>query len=110
MVGETDHASHTEIRIRPDDLEFDDNLVLDQQFGGEFANDHAVVKDNASPLPNRAEPALSHLVAKGIFGTFSTIPRPSALAPLKALPMRPFGHRRQQPRIPFISTYPANPP
>jgi hypothetical protein len=53
---------------RADHLGFDDNLVLDQEVGSEFVNDHAVVKDADSPLLDRAEPAPSHFVGQGIFG------------------------------------------
>ena len=41
---------------RADDLEFDDDMVLDQQVGGKFADDNVVVKDNDFPLLDGAEP------------------------------------------------------
>jgi hypothetical protein len=49
-----------------DHLEFDDDLVLDYQVGGEFANDHVIVKDDNPPLLGGAEPGLSRLVGKDI--------------------------------------------
>jgi hypothetical protein len=72
---------------RADHLEFDDDLVLDQQVGRRFPDDHVVVRDDNSPLRDGAEPALSHLAGRGISESFSTIPRPSALAVLKAHPL-----------------------
>jgi hypothetical protein len=72
---------------RSDHLEFDDDLVLDDQVGGIFADNHVVKKDHDSPLLDNAEPGLSQLVGKGISETFSTNPWPSALATLKAQKM-----------------------
>jgi hypothetical protein len=40
--------------------------VADQEVGGIFGNDHVVIKDDDSPLLDDAEPALSHLVGKGV--------------------------------------------
>jgi hypothetical protein len=51
---------------RGDHLEFDDDLVLDQEVGGIVANDHVVIKDDASPLLHGAEPTFSHLPGKGV--------------------------------------------
>jgi hypothetical protein len=51
---------------RRDHLEFDDDLVLDYQVGGIFADDHAVVNDHDSPLPDDAKPRLARLVGKGV--------------------------------------------
>jgi hypothetical protein len=55
-----------QVAQRADHLEFDDDLVLDQEGGGKFANDHAVVNDDASPLLGDAELGLSHLVGKRV--------------------------------------------
>jgi hypothetical protein len=41
-------------------------LVPDQEAGGVFANDHVVIRDDDSPLLDDAEPALAHLVSKGV--------------------------------------------
>jgi hypothetical protein len=51
---------------RADHLEFEDDLVLDQEVGGKFANDNVVVEDTDSALLDGAEPALSDLVGKGV--------------------------------------------
>jgi hypothetical protein len=59
---------------RANHLGFDDDLVLDQEVGGKFANNHLVVKDHDSPLLDGADPALSHRVGKGISETFSMNP------------------------------------
>jgi hypothetical protein len=39
-----------QVAQRADHLEFDDDLVLDQEVGGIFANNHVVIKDDDSPL------------------------------------------------------------
>jgi hypothetical protein len=39
-------------------LEFDDDLVIDYQVGGLFADSHVVVKDHDSPSLHDAEPGL----------------------------------------------------
>src|SRR5476651_599789 len=76
---------------RADHLEFDDDLVLDQEVGGLFANDHVVIKDDDSPLLDDAEPALAHLVSKGVlvnlFNEPMTERMSSVLATLQAHPM-----------------------
>lgn len=65
---------------RADDFEFDDDLILDQQVRGPFADDHAIVKDHNSSLLHDADPGFSDLMRKGSSETFSTNPGPSALA------------------------------
>jgi hypothetical protein len=57
---------------RCDHLEFDDDLVLDDQ---------VVVKDHDSPLLDDPETGLSHLVGKGVLvDLFNEPMAPSALA------------------------------
>jgi hypothetical protein len=41
-----------------DHLKFNDDLILDQEVGGKFANNHVVIKDDDCPLLNGAEPGL----------------------------------------------------
>jgi hypothetical protein len=60
--------------LREMHVEFDDDLVLDQQVGGKFANDNVVVKDDDPPLLDGAEPALSHFVGEAFSYIFSTNP------------------------------------
>jgi hypothetical protein len=85
-----------------DHLEFDDDLILDQQFSDIFANDHVVMKYADSPLLDNAEPALSHLMGKGILTGFLNEPMTQRIGTLESTPNDPLGHRRQRPRIPFI--------
>jgi hypothetical protein len=77
----------TYVAQRSDHLEFDDDPVLDDQVGGLFADNHVVVKDQDSPLLDDGGPGLSHLMDEGISETFSTNPRPGALATLNAQKM-----------------------
>ena len=95
---------------RGDDLEFDDDLVLDQQVGGKFANDNVVVKDDDPPLLDGAEPALSHFVGEGVLVDLFNEPMTERIGDPESTPDDPPGHRLQQPRIPFIHLHPANPP
>jgi hypothetical protein len=89
---------------------FGDDLVLDQQAGGIFANDHAIAKDDGTALPNRAEPELSHLVGKGFFVNLFNEPMSGHVGNPERTRNDPPGRRPQQPRIPYIPAYPANPP
>jgi hypothetical protein len=91
-------------------LKFGDDLVLDQQAGGIFANDHAIARDDGAPLLNRAEPELSHLVGKGFFVNLFNEPRSGRVGNPERTRNDPLGRRPQQPRIPYIPAYPANPP
>jgi hypothetical protein len=84
---------------RGDDFEFDDKLVLGQQASGLFAYDYVVVKDDHSPLRDGAEPALSHFVAKGIFGNLFNDPMTEHIGNPESAPHDPLGHRRQQPGV-----------
>jgi hypothetical protein len=84
-------------------------LVLHQQAGDKFANDHAVLKDDDASLLDSIDSAFSHFVSKGISEIFSTNPGPSALATLKAHPMiRPVGgcNNRASPSSPLIPLHP----
>jgi hypothetical protein len=87
---------------RADHLEFDDDLVLDQETGGIFANDYVVVKGDDSKLPDGAESSLSHLEGKGIFGKLFNEPMTERMGNPERTSDDPLGHRLQQPRIPFI--------
>jgi hypothetical protein len=85
-----------------DDLEFDDDLVLDYQVGGVFADDHVVVKDHDSPLLDDAEPGLSHFVGKGVLVDLCNDPMTEPIGnPERTADDLP-GHRLQQPCVPFI--------
>ena len=94
------------IAQRADDLEFDDDLVLDQQVGGKFANDNVVVKDDDSPLLDGAEPALSHFVGEGVLVDLFNEPMTERIGNPESAPNDPLGQRLQQPRISFIHLHP----
>jgi hypothetical protein len=95
---------------RADHLEFDDDLVLDQEVSGKFANDHVVVKDHDFSLLDGAEPTLSHFVGKGILIDLFNEPMTERIGNPESAPDDPLGHRQQQPCIPFIHLHPAHPP
>jgi hypothetical protein len=62
------------IAQRADDLEFDDDLVLDQQVGGKFANDNVVAKDDDSGCWTPPSPHFRISRARAFSYTFSTNP------------------------------------
>jgi hypothetical protein len=94
---------------RADHLEFDDDLVLDQEVGGLFANDHVVIKDDDSPLLDDAEPALAHLVSQGVLVNLFNEPLTERIGNPESVPNDPLGHRLQQQRIPAIHLHPIHP-
>jgi hypothetical protein len=95
---------------RGDNLAFDDDLVLDDQVGGIFADDHVVAKDHDSPLLDDAEPRLSRLVGKGVLVDLFNEPMTERIGDPERSADDPPSHRPQQPRIPFIHLHPAHPP
>jgi hypothetical protein len=95
---------------RGDYLEFDDDLVLDYQVGGIFADNHVVVKDYDTPLLDDAEPGLSHLVGKGVLVDLFNEPMTERVGNPESTADDPPSHRLQQPPIPFIHLHPAHPP
>ena len=70
-----------------DDLEFDDDLILDNQVGGISADDHIVTKDHDSPLLDDPEPGLSHLVGKGVLADPFNEPMTERICDPEAQPM-----------------------
>jgi hypothetical protein len=99
-----------EVAQRPDPLEFDDDLILDQEVGDKFANNHVLLKDHDSPLLHDTEPAFPHHVRKSVPIDRFNEPMTKRIGNPKSTPNDPFGHRLQRPRIPFIHLHPANPP
>nr|WP_254073051.1 hypothetical protein [Acidisphaera sp. S103] len=95
---------------RADELEFDDELILDYEVGGIFADKHVVVKDYDSPLLQNAESGLSHLMRKGFLVDLFNESVTERISNPKSSPNDPFGDRLPQSRIPFIHLHPANPP
>ncbi len=92
---------------RTDDLEFDDDLVLDRQVGGKFANDNVVVKDDYSPLLDGAEPALSHFVGEGVVHLFNepmTERTPSPARSINVPALRGYGRRLLAPSPNSVGT------
>jgi hypothetical protein len=83
---------------------------LDQEVGGQFANDHVVVNDHDSPLLHDAEPGLSHLVGEGVLIDLFNEPMTKRVGNPECTADDPLGHRLQQPSIPFIHLHPADPP
>ncbi|MGD0108610.1 MAG: hypothetical protein ABSC06_31905 [Rhodopila sp.] len=95
---------------RVDHLEFDDDLVLDEEVGGEFANDQVIVKDNGSPLLDGAGPALSHLMGEHVLVYLFNETMTERIGNPESTPDDPLGHRLQQTRIPSIHLHPSHPP
>ncbi len=93
-----------------DHFEFDDDLILDQQVGCIFADNHVVVEEHDPPLLHDAEPGLSHLMRKGVLIDLLNEPMTERTGNAKSTPNDPFGDRRPKPHIPFIHLHPANPP
>lgn len=82
------------IAQRGDHLEFDDDPVLDQKVSSKFANDHAIVENDDSPLLNNAEPALSDLMSQGILLDLFNEPMTERIGDPESATNDPFGHRR----------------
>jgi hypothetical protein len=93
-----------------DHLEFDDDLILDQEAGGLVANDHVVIKDNAPPLLDDAKPAFAHLVSQSVLGNLVNEPITERVGNPESAPNDPRGRRLQQQRIPCIHLHPVHPP
>jgi hypothetical protein len=92
---------------RGNHLKFGDDLVLDQQAGGIFANDHAIAKDDGTPLLN---PNFRISWARALSEAFSTNPCPGKLATLNAHEMICWGAGPNNRASPTSLLIPLHPP
>jgi hypothetical protein len=98
---------HMHVAWRADHLGFDDDLVLGQVVGGVCADSHVstmIIGCRTMPSPD-FRIWWGKLLRKPFRRT-----RAERIGKPKSTPHDPFGHRPQQPQIPFIDLHPAHLP